>query len=287
MRWQDGRRSANVEDRRGSGGARMKGAGGIGGAGLVIGLIVFFLTGDPEQAMQIATDPALQGAPAQSAPPSPAPAGADDELADFVSVILADTEDVWTQIFAASGSRYQPPTLVLFRDQVQSACGFQDAAVGPFYCPADQKAYIDLSFYEEMRSKFGAPGDFAQAYVLAHEVGHHIQNLTGVSSKVHQARSRMSKVDGNALSVKQELQADCYAGVWAHHAHKQRQLLESGDVEEGLRAATAIGDDTLQRNAGRRVTPESFTHGSAAQRVQWFKSGLQTGDINRCDTFGG
>jgi predicted metalloprotease len=285
MRWEAGRRSANVEDRRGSGGGR-RAAGGLGGAGLVLGLIVYFVTGDPEQAMQVAMDPNLQTQTRTQAPP-PAGPQPDDRLADFVSVVLADTEDVWTELFAARGARYEPPTLVLFRGQVESACGSQDAAVGPFYCPGDRKAYIDLSFYDELQRRFGAPGDFAQAYVLAHEVGHHIQNLTGVSEQVHSARRRLDAVEGNKLSVRQELQADCYAGVWAHHAHKQRQLLEEGDVEEGLRAATAIGDDTLQRNAGRRATPESFTHGSSAQRVQWFRTGLQTGSVAARDTFAG
>ena len=283
MRWEGGRRSSNVEDRRGRGGGGAK--AGLGGLGvLVVGGLVYLMTGDPEQAMRAAVQAGGQApASAPAAPPSPE----EQRLADFSSVILADTEDVWSSVFAERGSAYQPPKLVLFTDQVQSACGIQGAAVGPFYCPADQKAYIDLSFYSELRDRFGAPGDFAQAYVLAHEVGHHVQNLTGVSQRVHAERARSSKVAANQLSVRQELQADCYAGVWAHHANRDRQLLEPGDVEEGLRAAAAIGDDTLQRNAGRRVTPEAFTHGSAAQRQQWFARGMKTGSMEACDTFGG
>jgi hypothetical protein len=202
-------------------------------------------------------------------------------------VILADTEDTWTRVLGDRGGRYQAPRLVLFTEAVQSACGLSSAAVGPFYCPPDQKVYIDLAFFRELDERFGAPGDFAQAYVVAHEVGHHVQNLLGTADRVHAARSEASEADANALSVRMELQADCYAGVWAHHAATQRQMLEEGDVEEGLRAAAAIGDDTLQRRAQGRVAPESWTHGSSEQRVSWFRRGLESGRLDACDTFSG
>jgi predicted metalloprotease len=210
---------------------------------------------------------------------------AEKELVDFVSVVLADTEDTWTTLFREKGRTYKEPRLVLFRDAVKSACGMAQSAVGPFYCPADQQVYIDLGFFDQLKNRFQAPGDFAQAYVIAHEVGHHIQTLLGISGKVHAARSKLSKMEGNKLSVMQELQADCLAGVWAYHADNARQLLEAGDVEEGLTAASAIGDDTLQKQSRGYVTPDSFTHGTAAQRVKWFKIGLQSGDMNACDTF--
>jgi predicted metalloprotease len=206
------------------------------------------------------------------------------ELVDFVSVILADTEQTWHQIFAQTGQKYIEPKLVLFRDVVKSACGMAQAAMGPFYCPADQKVYIDLGFYDQLKNRFNAPGDFAQAYVIAHEVGHHLQTLLGISQKVHAARSKVSKVEGNKLSVRQELQADCLAGVWAFHANK-RNMLEMGDLEEGLRAASAIGDDNIQKQSQGYVTPDSFTHGSSEQRVKWFKVGFNTGDMRQCDTF--
>jgi predicted metalloprotease len=210
---------------------------------------------------------------------------AGDEGAEFVSVVLADTEDTWTGVFRTEGRSYREPTLVLFTGAVESACGFAQAAVGPFYCPGDQKVYIDLAFYEDLKNRFRAPGDFAQAYVIAHEVGHHVQNLLGISSRVQAARARASEADGNALSVLLELQADCFAGVWGHHANRTRQLLEEGDIEEGLTAASAIGDDRMQRQAGRYVTPESFTHGSSEQRVRWFRRGLEEGNLGACDTF--
>ena len=206
------------------------------------------------------------------------------ELVEIVSVILADTEDTWHHIFAEQGETYQKPKLVLFRNVVRSACGMAQSAAGPFYCPSDQKVYIDLSFFDQLRSQLNAPGDFAQAYVIAHEVGHHIQTLTGISSKVHSTRMRLNEVEGNKLSVKQELQADCFAGVWAYHAERMRNLLEDGDIEEGLTAASAIGDDTLQRQSQGYVRPDAFTHGTSAQRVRWFKTGLMTGDMNQCDT---
>mgnify|MGYP000096076755 CR=1 FL=1 len=209
----------------------------------------------------------------------------DDPLADRVAVVVGYTEDVWTEIFAEQGRRYQAPTLVLFTGATQSSCGLGQAAMGPFYCPADQKLYIDLSFYDELRRRFRAPGDFAQAYVIAHEVGHHVQNLMGISDETRRLRRGMSREESNALSVRVELQADCLAGVWGHHAHHQRQLLEEGDVEEGLRAAAAIGDDMIQKQAQGYVAPESWTHGSSDMRVRWFRRGFETGDPEQCDTF--
>jgi predicted metalloprotease len=207
------------------------------------------------------------------------------ELVDFVSVILADTEETWHTLFRQKGMSYQEPRLVLFRDSVKSACGMAQSAMGPFYCPGDQQVYIDLGFFDQLKNRFKAPGDFAQAYVIAHEVGHHIQTLLGISGKIHAARNKLSKAESNKLSVQQELQADCLAGVWANHANSARQLLETGDVEEGLTAASAIGDDTLQKQSRGYVSPDSFTHGSSAQRVKWFKLGLASGDMNSCDTF--
>jgi hypothetical protein len=200
-------------------------------------------------------------------------------------VVLADTEDTWGELFARAGARYEAPKLVLFSGVVRSACGMAQSAMGPFYCPRDQKVYIDLDFYRDLRDRFGAPGDFAQAYVIAHEVGHHVQTLLGVSQQVHEAQQRLPQAEGNALSVRVELQADCYAGVWAHHAHRARQVLEQGDVEEGLAAAAAIGDDRIQQQTQGTVVPESFTHGSSRQRVEWFRRGLEQGDLERCDTF--
>jgi predicted metalloprotease len=207
------------------------------------------------------------------------------ELVDFVSVILADTEDTWTTLFQQMGANYTAPRLVLFRDAVDSACGMAQSAVGPFYCPRDQQVYIDLTFYDQLKNRFKAPGDFAQAYVIAHEVGHHIQTLLGISEKIHAAREKLDKVEGNMLSVRQELQADCLAGVWAYHADRARHLLEAGDIEEGLAAASAIGDDTLQKKSKGYVSPDSFTHGTSAQRVQWFRTGFESGNMARCDTF--
>jgi hypothetical protein len=207
------------------------------------------------------------------------------ELVDFVSVVLADTEETWDTMFRQKGMTYREPRLVLFRDAVKSACGLAQSAVGPFYCPGDQQVYIDLNFFEQLKNRFKAPGDFAQAYVIAHEIGHHIQTLLGISSQVHAARNKLSKEEGNHLSVRQELQADCLAGIWGNHANRTRQLLEVGDIEEGLTAASAIGDDTLQKQSQGYVSPDSFTHGSSAQRVKWFKIGLESGDMDRCDTF--
>jgi predicted metalloprotease len=216
---------------------------------------------------------------------APPPPGASDETADFVSVVLGDTEDTWNEIFASGGERYQPPKLVLFTDVARSACGMAQSAMGPFYCPLDQKVYIDLGFFRDLQQRFRAPGDFAQAYVIAHEVGHHVQTLLGTSQKVRQMQQQMSQEDGNAMSVLLELQADCYAGVWGHHADRARQVLEQGDVEEGLNAASAIGDDRIQRQTQGTIVPESFTHGSSAQRVEWFRRGLESGDMRSCDTF--
>ncbi|HSV52557.1 MAG TPA: neutral zinc metallopeptidase [Burkholderiaceae bacterium] len=291
MRWEGNRESDNVEDRRDNGGGG--GGGGLGGllggrsigigtivvalvGGWVLGInpltILGLLSGDgPAPQVQ-------QQAPAQRPP-------ADDRMAKFVSTVLADTEDVWKDVFSKGGGTYQEPQLVLFRGATRTACGQGQAAMGPFYCPSDRKVYIDLGFYETLRSRLGAPGDFAQAYVIAHEVGHHVQNLLGISGKMEQMRGRVSQVEYNGLSVRLELQADCFAGVWAHHAQNARQILEQGDVEEAMNAAAKIGDDALQRSGGGAVVPESFTHGSSAQRQRWFSNGLKIGSVKACDTF--
>ncbi|MEZ5565911.1 MAG: neutral zinc metallopeptidase [Gammaproteobacteria bacterium] len=282
MRWEGGRRSSNVEDRRGMRSRPAFVGGGLGT--IVLVLIALYFGVDPSFLLQ----PGPASVEQQAAPPPPGssgPAGKADPAADFVSVVLADTEDTWTELFAEVGQRYQPPILVLFSGQVQSACGYAQAATGPFYCPADHKVYIDLSFYRDLRERFHAPGDFAQAYVIAHEIGHHVQNLLGLSSQVQEARQQMSKVDANALSVRVELQADCLAGIWANRADRSRQILEEGDVDEALTAASAIGDDRLQQQSRGYVTPDSFTHGSAAQRVRWFRKGLSSGQLDACDTF--
>lgn len=280
MRWRGGRRSTNIEDRRGSRAAPRLLGGGIGT--IVLVLVAMYFGVDPT--------PLLQGMQTgQSASTSGARPSAEDlkndPLADMVSVVIADTEDVWRELFAKQGRRYQEPVLVMFTGSTGSACGLGQAAMGPFYCPADNKAYIDLSFYDQMRTRFQAPGDFAQAYVIAHEIGHHVQNQLGISGKVHSMKQRVSQTEGNVLSVRLELQADCLAGVWAHHADKARNILEAGDVDEALNAASAIGDDTLQRQSRGTVVPESFTHGTAAQRQRWFRTGLQTGNPDSCDTF--
>ena len=277
MKWRGGRRSRNVEDRRG----RRAGKGiKLGGGATVIVIVVGLLLGaDPLQIMNM-----LGNIESSTTTSSSQPAPKNDEQAQFVSVVLADTEDVWNKIFTAGGARYQQPGLVLFTDMVRSACGMQSSATGPFYCPGDSKVYIDLGFYRQL-AKMGGPGDFARAYVIGHEVGHHIQNVLGTSTEVHRKKQRVSKAEANALSVMLELQADCYAGVWAHHAEKDRDLLEEGDVEEGLAAAAAIGDDRLQKHSGRAVSPESFTHGSSAQRVKWLKRGLRSGRVDQCNTF--
>lgn len=281
MRWQMGRRSDNIEDQRGIPGGRGTVVGGGIGT-LVLVLLALYFGVDPSVILQ-GTDPGSVG-PARSVQQQRAPAG-DDQLRDFVSVILADTEDTWGELFRRMGRRYEAPRLVLFSGGIQSACGFAETAVGPFYCPGDRKVYIDLSFYRDLRDRLGAPGDFAQAYVIAHEIGHHVQNLLGIAERVQAAQSRRSRAEANALQVRMELQADCLAGVWANNAQRARNILESGDIEEGLNAAAAIGDDRLQRQSQGRVVPESFTHGSSEQRVRWFKRGIDSGEPGQCDTF--
>ena len=280
MKWRDRRRSSNIEDRRGARPRRLVG-GGIGTIVLILAALYFGI--DPSFLLE-----GMQSAnvPASSAGTRPSEEDLqNDPLADMVSVVVADTEDVWHEIFAAAGRRYEEPTLVMFTGTTRSACGMGQAAMGPFYCPADRKAYIDLSFYEDMRTRFRAPGDFAQAYVIAHEVGHHVQNLLGISGEVRRRQSALGQADANQLSVRLELQADCLAGVWANRTEKATGFLEAGDVEEALNAAAAIGDDRLQRQSRGTVVPESFTHGTSAQRQRWFRTGLATGDPDSCDTF--
>jgi len=274
MRWQGGRESENVEDRRGMPGPMVLG-GGLGT--LVLVVVVMLLGGDPRVILQLLNQ---APPPAQMAPQNPGGAApAEDELTQFVRVVLADTEDVWRKQFQLAGRQYQDPKLVLFSGQTQSACGFAQAAVGPFYCPADEKVYLDLDFFRELETRFAAPGEFPHAYVIAHEVGHHVQNLVGWSNQVHYAQQRADQVEANKLSVRLELQADYLAGVWAHHAEKARHFLERGDVQQALDAAAAIGDDNLQKAARGYVVPDSFTHGSSKQRVRWFRQGLETGDF--------
>ena len=298
MRWRGSRQSSNVEDRRGEAGPSGRlGGGGIlsllplvyrllGFKGMVVVLLAIgayvlfsgnlgFLLGTDQLPEQTASS--QSGLVVQSPE--------EQELVDFVSVVLADTEETWHAQFQQRGGNYQEPVLVLFRGSVSSACGLGHAAMGPFYCPEDHKLYIDLSFYSDLKQRYKAPGDFAQAYVIAHEVGHHVQTLLGISQQVDQARRGLSKVESNQLTVRMELQADCLAGVWAHHAHQSRQMLEAGDVEEGLAAASAIGDDRLQKQTQGYVSPDSFTHGSSAQRVKWFRTGLEKGVMEECDTF--
>jgi uncharacterized protein len=280
MRWSEGRRSDNVIDARGRGMGVPVVGGGLGVA--VLALVVYLLGGDPS----VVTDNIPQQGPA-AAPAGPG-AAPTDEGAQFVSVVLADTEDTWNEMFRKKfGRDYPAPELVLFSGAVESACGFAQAAMGPFYCPRDRRVYIDLAFYRELRERFQAPGDFAQAYVIAHEVGHHVQTVTGLSEQVTEARARAGRAEGNALSVRQELQADCYAGLWAHHAQRARNVVEPGDIEEALNAASAIGDDRMQRASQGRVVPESFTHGTSQQRMTWFRRGYESGDMESCNTFGG
>jgi predicted metalloprotease len=287
MRWKDQRRSENVEDRRGMSGPQIAIGGGIGT--LVILVLVLLMGGDPGAILGGGGGGGGPVAPPQAGPGAPqAPyrgTAEEEELADFVKVVLADTEDVWTDLFRRAGRQYRLPTLVLFSGSVQSACGLASAAVGPFYCPADRKVYIDLSFYDLLKRRFRAPGDFAQAYVIAHEIGHHVQNLLGISDKVSGMQQRVSKEEANALSVRLELQADFFAGVWAHHAQRMRNILEAGDIEEAIRAASAIGDDAIQKEAQGYVVPDSFTHGTSAQRVAWFRHGFSTGDLGAGNTF--
>ena len=277
----DGRQSDNIEDRRGFGGPLVAG-GGIGT--VVILLLALFFGFDPRVILQgdaPTSPPTTQQAPS----PSASPRGHDD-LRDFVATVLADTEDTWRALFSRMGREYRDPKLVLFNGAVQSACGIAGTATGPFYCPQDQKVYLDLDFFRALRERFRAPGDFAQAYVIAHEVGHHVQKQLGISDRV-MAERRRAGAQANVASVRLELQADCFAGIWAHHAERTRHILEAGDVEEALNAAAAIGDDRLQRQAQGRVAPETFTHGTSKQRVQWFTRGIESGDLRRCDTFGG
>jgi len=285
MLFRNGRESDNVEDRRGEGGGGggFRGGRSIGVGTIILALVAMYFGIDPSVVLDTAsiTQPPPTESARSAAPRSPA----EDELARFASMVLADTEDTWGTIFKSGGGQYKEPRLVLFTGATRSGCGVGQAAMGPFYCPADQKVYLDLTFFNELKERFRAPGDFAQAYVIAHEVGHHVQNLLGISEKVQQARERVSERQGNQLSVRLELQADCLAGVWAHHADRSRQVLEVGDVEEALGAATAIGDDRLQQQTQGQVVPDSFTHGSSAQRVRWFRIGLEKGALKACDTF--
>ncbi|MDH1900910.1 neutral zinc metallopeptidase [Comamonas aquatica] len=281
MKWEGNRQSDNVEDRRGDG-APMLGGRSIGIGTIVVALIGGWVLGiNPLTLLGVLSG---GGSVVQAPTPAQAPP-AHDTMAQFVSTVLADTEDVWGPIFQQGGGAYREPRLVLFRGAVPTACGTGQAAMGPFYCPGDQKVYIDLSFYDQLKNQLGAPGDFAQAYVIAHEVGHHVQHLLGISGQVEQMRGRVNQVAYNRLSVKLELQADCLAGVWAHHADQQRQILEQGDIEEAMNAAAKIGDDALQRAQTGQVVPDSFTHGTSAQRQRWFRTGLQSGSVQACDTF--
>ena len=271
--------SGNIEDRRGFRVSRGVAGGGIGT--IVIILLALFFGFDPSMLLQgNLRETNLPQTPPQSQQP-----GKEDEMRQFVARVLGSTERTWSEIFQAAGQTYQKPTLVLFSDAVESTCGFAQAAAGPFYCAADQKVYIDLSYYRDLRQRFQAPGDFAQAYVIAHEIGHHVQNLLGIMKKVQALQSRSGEPEANALSVRLELQADCLAGIWANYAHRERNILEEGDIEEGLNAAAQIGDDRMQKRARGYVVPEGFTHGSAQQRVQWFRRGIQSGDLKQCDTF--
>lgn len=283
MRIDDERESDNIEDRRGEGGGFPGGKGGIGIGAVVIALVAVYFGADPRAV--------LQGLMAHSAGSSQHTAGPvrsspqEEQERHLVAVVLADTEDTWGQIFKDAGQTYRDPKLVLYRNSTPTACGTGQTAMGPFYCPGDEKVYIDLAFYDELQNRFQAPGQFAQAYVVAHEIGHHVQKLLGVSDKVHALEERGSKAQANALSVRLELQADCLAGIWANQANRSRHILEEGDVESGLTAAAAVGDDRLQQQAQGYVVPESFTHGSSEQRVRWFKQGMNSGNINDCDTF--
>jgi uncharacterized protein len=280
MRWKDRRQSDNIDDRRGMSGGGKLALGGLGGCGTIVVLLLALLFGaDPRQLLDQLPTTGGGGAPT-TRPTNPQ----EEELKQFVAVVLAETEDAWTNTFRQIGRTYRKPTLVLFTDRVESACGVAGAAVGPFYCPGDEKLYIDLSFFHELRTKLGAPGDFAVAYVVAHEVGHHVQKLLGTMDQVNSARRRMSEEQANQLSVRLELQADCYAGVWAHYA-RNRGIVEPGDIEEALGAASAVGDDRLQHRGQGYVVPDSFTHGTSEQRARWFRKGFETGDVKQGDTF--
>ena len=284
MRWEGQRESSNIEDRRGMSPARVGSVDGLGIGGIVLVLAVSYFTGtNPLTLLNMLSG--VQSMTEPSAPSESAPTGApSDQLGKFASVVLADTETTWKQLL---GPDYEEPRLVLFTGGVRSACGTTSSAVGPFYCPGDHKVYLDLTFFNEMAQRLGAPGDFAQAYVIAHEVGHHVQNLTGVAGKITRLQRQASEKDANALSVRMELQADCFAGVWGHHANRKRNLIEPGDFEEGLKAAAAIGDDRLQKMGQGYVQPESWTHGSSDQRMTWLRRGLESGDPNVCNTFEG
>ena len=288
MRWRDMRGSDNLDDREGAAPPDGGLGGGVklGGAGLIGVVVISLLLGlNPLDVLVSLQGGAPPSAPTQGAPP-PSPSGpaAGDDTKEFVVRILGDTEDTWRPLFGQMGGEYHPPRLVLFQGRVESVCGLASSAAGPFYCSADSRVYLDRSFFEDLAQRFGAPGEFARAYVIAHEIGHHVQNQLGITEKVAQQRARAGEARGNALSVLIELQADCFAGVWGHFA-RQRKLLEPGDVESGLAAAAAIGDDRLQRQSRGQVSPESFTHGSSAQRVRWFRAGLDSGDVRQCDTF--
>ena len=291
MKWEGNRESDNVEDRRGSGdsGGGSSRGGLLGGRSIGIGTIVVALLGgwlfgiNPMTILSLLSGGSPPAQVQQQAPAQRPPA--DDRMAKFVSTVLADTEDVWKDIFTKGGATYKEPRLVLFRGATPTACGQGQSAMGPFYCPGDQKVYIDLGFFETLTKRLGAPGEFAQAYVVAHEVGHHVQHLLGISAKVDKMRGQVSQADYNVLSVKLELQADCFAGVWAYHANQSRRILEGGDIEAAMNAAAKIGDDALQRSGGGAVVPESFTHGTSAQRQRWFNTGITTGSVKSCDTF--
>ncbi len=298
MRWRGERQSDNIDDQRGMGGfggsPRRMGmgvkAGGIGGFGLIILFILALVFGvDPTALLQMVPS---EQAPAGYSDTQPAssgagsPVGSNDEMKQFVAAVLGNTEDVWTHVFKGMGGTYEEPRLVMFSGMVRSACGMAQSASGPFYCPLDHKLYLDTSFFDELDRRFGAPGDFAQAYVIAHEVGHHVQNLLGILPKVEQLKQQVSRSEANALSVRVELQADCFAGVWANQAQQMRQILEVGDIEEGIRAAGAVGDDRIQKQAQGYVVPDGFTHGTSAQRARWFRKGLDSGSLSACDTFG-
>ncbi len=280
MRWKDGRRSDNVEDQRGTRVSRGMMGGGIGT--IILVLVALYFGIDPSTLLNQGTPSSVHVPSDQASQQRPAD---ENRLADFVSVVLADTEDTWRELFRRSGKTYREPKLVLFTEAVDSACGFAQSAMGPFYCPRDNKVYIDLQFYRDLQHRFHAPGEFAQAYVIAHEIGHHVQNLLGISDKVHSLQQNADRAQANSLSVRLELQADCLAGIWAYHADRSRNIVESGDIEAALRAASSIGDDRLQKQSQGYVVPESFTHGSSEQRVRWFKRGIETGDFAQCNTF--
>lgn len=285
MKWRNRRVSSNIEDRRGEGGRTRGGSKKVGGlSAIIITLAAMYFGVDPKIIFNLLENTGGQSASTQQS--TYRPSAEQQQLAEFTGVVLADTEDTWNAVFQQQGIRYQEPKLVLFTNTVRSACGHAEAAMGPFYCPGDHKVYIDLGFYQQLKTQHNAPGDFAQAYVVAHEVGHHVQNLLGISSKVSQAQQRVSKAEANQLSVRLELQADCFAGLWAHHTQKAKHILEQGDVEEALNAASQIGDDRLQKQARGYATPESFTHGTSKQRVKWFNKGFTEGTLQGCNTFG-